>query len=263
MSNRNLYLVGTVHIDLDGRERLDTLLDRLSPSVVALEFHKDRENLSALRKSPEEELKEIDTIIDESGLNLNPRQRATLIESGHRINNVIGYEFKSSRDYVAKNKDLRLEYIDISVFANGKEEFAKGYVEAMKETFKQIVREPELVKPMLERLDSGIDVYLKHLRGSVQQMYQNAEAMAELFEMSRDQETLEMMKEIMPPQAIQALEQVYNPARDKAMINRVRELYYRKSRLVAVVGLGHLQELKRKVKDLEPKVMTLAEYNSV
>jgi pheromone shutdown protein TraB len=100
MGNRNLYLVGTVHIDLDGRERLDTLLDRLSPSVVALEFHKDREDLGALRKSPEEEQREINAMIDESGLNLNPRQRATLIESGHRINEIMGYEFKSSRDYI-------------------------------------------------------------------------------------------------------------------------------------------------------------------
>ena len=71
MGNRDLYLVGTVHIDLDGRERLDTLLDRLSPSVVALEFHKDREDILLLRKSPEEEKREINAMIDESGLNLS------------------------------------------------------------------------------------------------------------------------------------------------------------------------------------------------
>ena len=263
MSNQNLYLVGTVHIDLDGKERLDTLLDRLSPSVVALEFHKDREDMQSLRKSPEEEQRQINEMIDDSGLDLNPRQRATLIESGHRINDVMGYEFKSSRDYAQRNPASRLEYIDISLFANGKEEFAKGYVEAMKGAFKQIVKVPELAKPLLERLDCGIETYLGHLRGDVQQIYQNAEAMAELFEMIRDPEAFEMMKGVMPPQAVQALEQVYNPQRDEAMAGRVRGLYSGNGKLVAVVGLGHIAGLKTKLEDLEPRVMTLAEYDSV
>ena len=79
MSNKNLYLVGTIHPDLNGRERLDIVLDKLSPSIIALEFHKDREDMGALRKSPEEERREINAIIDESGLTLSPEQRATFI----------------------------------------------------------------------------------------------------------------------------------------------------------------------------------------
>ena len=114
MNNHNLYLVGTVHIDLDGRGRLDTLLDRLSPSVVALEFHKDRENMESLSKSPEEEQRDVNVIINESGLNLNPRQRATLIEAGRRIGDVGGYEFKSSKCYTERNSGSRLDSISSS-----------------------------------------------------------------------------------------------------------------------------------------------------
>jgi hypothetical protein len=72
-------------------------------------------------------------------------------------------------------------------------------------------------------LHGGIKVYKKYLRGNVQQIYQNAEAMA----------------------------------------GRVRGLYDGNSKLVTVVGLGHLAGLKTKLEDLEPKVMTLAEYDSV
>lgn len=257
MNRGNLYLVGTVHIDLDGKERLDTLLDRLSPSVVALEFHKDRENMRSLRKSPEEVQKKIAALIDESGLNLNPVQKATLIESGCRYNDVIGYEFKSSRDYTQRNPDSRLEYIDCSVFANGEEELL------MKNMFKQIVEEPETAKLFLERLNGGIDAYLENLRTHVHQIYQSAEEIAEFMEMIRDPETFERMKEVMPPQAVQVLEQVFNPQRDEAMSNRVRELYDGKSRLVAIVDLEHLLGLKTRVEDLKPIVMTLAEYNLV
>lgn len=179
MNNQNIYLIGTIHIDLDGRERLDTLLNKLSPSIVALEFHKDREDMMPLGKSPEEKQKEIDGTIDgmiESGLELSPRQRATLIEFGNKINDVMGYEFKSLRDYTQRNQKSRLEYIDISIFPNGKEEFVKGYVEAMKVNFKQIAGEPEFVKAWLEKLDGGIDAYLNSLRKNVQKIYQNAEA---------------------------------------------------------------------------------------
>jgi len=263
MSNQNLYLVGTVHIDLDGRERLDTLLEKLSPSDVALEFHKDREGMQLLGKSSEEVQKELNELIDESGLELNPRQRATLLESGPRISNVMGYEFKSSRDYTQRNPASRLEYIDLSVFTNGKEEFAKGYLEAMKEMFNQLAGEPELSQPLLKRLDCGIDTYLEHLREEIQLAYQNVEAIGELFEMMKDPEAFEMMKEIMPPQAVQALEQTYNPKRDEAMGTKIRGLYDGNSRLVAVVGLGHLAGLKTILEDLEPRVMTLAEYESI
>ena len=78
MDDQNLYLVGTLHDDLDGRERLDRLLDRPFPSVIALEFHKDRENTEPVKRSPEEEQREVNEMIDECELKLNPRQRATL-----------------------------------------------------------------------------------------------------------------------------------------------------------------------------------------
>ena len=264
MNNQNLYIVGTIHVDLDGRERLDTLLDGLSPGIIALEMSKDRDNLDRYRKSPEEEEKEINSMIDKSGLNLNPKQRATLIESEHRINSIIGYELKSPKNYINRNKDSRLEYIDISVFTNGREEFGKGCVEVVEDMLKQLAGEPELAKLLLERLDKGIDAYVEYLREDVQQAYQNAEAIAESFErIIDDSKIFEEMTEDLPPRAVQTLKQIYNPARDEAMSKRVRELYNGKDKLVTIVGLGHLYKLKQKVEDLEPVVMTLAEYNSI
>ena len=50
------------------------------------------------------------------------------------------------------------------------------------------------------------------------------------------------------------------PARDEAMSKRVRELYNGKSRLVAIVGLGHLSGLKTKLEDLDPIVMNLGNW---
>ena len=176
----------------------------------------------------------------------------------------MGYEFKSSRDYTHRNPNSRVEYIDISVFVNGKEEFVEGCTEIMKSGFQQVVGEPEIVKLLLERLDGGVEAYLDDLRGQIQQSYQNAEEMAEMLEIFRDPEIFEMMKGAMPPQAVQALEQIFNPQRDEAMETRIRGLYNnQEGTLIAVVGLAHLAGLKIKLEDLEPIVMTLAEYDSV
>jgi len=263
MDNINLYLVGTLHTDLDGKKRLDILLNRLSPSIVALEFHKEREDFTPLRKSQKEEQKEINAMIGESDLTLSPRQKATLIESTKRICNALDYEFKSSRDYVARNKNSRLEYIDISFFTNGREEFAKGANETVKYMLKSVAEEPELAKTFLKRFDGGIGAVLRNFRRHVNEIYKNAEEMAELMEIIRKPESFEMMSKKMSPKAIQSLKQIYDPKRDENMGKRVRELYDGKSRLVAVVGLAHLHALKTKVSDLEPTAITLAEYKSV
>ena len=262
MSNQNLYLIGTVHHDLDGKERLDTLLNRLSPSIVALEFHKDRESFCDVSNILEYE-KKSEMIINESGLNFNTEQKKTLFESGRRINNVVGYEYLSSKNYVDNNPDVMLEYIDISIYANGKEQFEKGYIEAASSNIKNLKNQPELLKTILDRLDSGIDNYIRCLREDVKQNYQNAETISEIYKVMCNPLTLKMAKDSMPAEAILALEQIYNPVRDVQMAQRVRELYDGVNRLVVIVGLGHLEGLKNRLARLKPHVLTLAEYDAI
>lgn len=253
MSNQNLYLVGTVHIDLDGRERLDTLLDRLSPSIVALEFHKDRKDIPPLRKSPEEEQKEINDMLDESRLDLNSKQRATLIESGHRINDIMGYEFKSSRDYTQGNPASRLEYIDISLYDGKRDEFIKNYLEAMQAEFNKLAElSNRKTRPWLCALERGIDYYENFVRQGIQMTYE------------RGASSFEYLGEVnITSEQQKTLDKIDSEKRNEAMAGKVRELYDENSGLVAVVGLNHLAKLKTKLEDLGPRVMTLAEYNSV
>ena len=44
---------------------------------------------------------------------------------------------------------------------------------------------------------------------------------------------------------------------------KIRELYTGNDTLVAIVGLAHLQEVASRITDLEPRVLTLAEYMSL
>lgn len=265
MTNENLYLIGISHIDLKGPERLEGLLKRLSPDIVALEFHKDREALIKQRKSvsPEAEEKETDEILKDVGLSLTPEQRRVMLEGGRDISLVMGYEFNVSKAYTDANPKSRLEYIDISIFENGVQEFKEGYIAAMKGMLAGTAQEPELRENFLEMLSKGKEAFLQQSMEGVNMLYQNAEMMEELAELMRDPETFEVMKEQMPANAVQTLEQIYNPGRDEDMANRINELYNGGShRLVAVTGLMHTPGLKSRILDLDPTIMTLADYDT-
>jgi len=263
MTNENLYLIGTAHIDLDGPKRLEGLLTQISPDVVALEFHKDREALMQERKSvdPKEEERQTDEILTEVGLSLTPEQRRVILDGGREMNSVMGYEFNVSKAYADANPKSRLEYIDISLFENGVQEFKDGYIWAMKGMLATIAQEPELKEPFLEMLSKGKYGFLQQSRDGVEMIYKNAEMMEELAEFMRDPETVEAMKEQMPPQTFEAMKQIYHPKRDKAMASRIRELYDGgNQRVAAVTGLLHVPGLKSRILDLDPKTITLADY---
>jgi len=263
MINQNLYLIGTVHIDIDGGKRLDTLLNKISPTIIALEFHKDRDY--EILRNPVQEEKELDNLIDNSGLNLNSAQKIILKESGKIMSNLMGFEIRSSKNYVANNLASKLEYIDRSIFPEGRDKFMKGYNEALLDSFRQIVEQPELKESLIHLLDGGIDCYLDSIRMGAQIMYNGKEELNELMEFIVIPENLKSLKDTMPADAFKAIEQIYNPERNNAMIKRVRELYAGDSvnSIAVVTGLAHTVALENGLKDLKPKVISLSEYNSM
>jgi pheromone shutdown protein TraB len=263
MANNNLYLVGTVHIDLDGKTRLDTLLDRLSPSIIALEFHKERESSYLFRKSPEEERRIINACLDKTGLNLTSLQRNTLIESGEIISKAMGYEFTSSKDYLVRKPSSKLEYIDLSLFEGNSEKFAENFHETLISELKHQMKNPEALQILLGSLDKGIASYMTGVREGVKQTYDNINEMEEVCKLMGDPESIKILREVLPPSSVEHLIKIYNPQRDKVMGEKIRKLYSPTDKLVAIVGLAHLTPLKATLKDLNPKVITLAEYDSI
>ena len=261
MVNKNLYLIGTVHVDLEGQRRLEGLLNRISPDIIALEFNEDRENLTELKWSPEEEEREMEKMVAKLDLALTPNQRKTILECGRIMNSVMGYELRTCKEYIQKNPKTRLEYIDTSVFKNGKQKFMEGYTSAVMGFCEQIAQIPELKKLFLEMLEDK-DKYLRKSQEGYNSMYQNSEMMEELAELLRDPETFEDYKEQLPADAVQALEEILNPKRDEFMANRINQLYNSGThKLVAVAGLLHIPGLKSRTLDLDPTSITLADYD--
>ncbi len=102
-----LYLIGTVHLDPDGPERLKNLLEHIDPEAVAVEMHKPAARV----------IEKLDT---EFGNKLNPKKREKLIsnvkKAGYNAEfveallSVVGYEYLVPKHY-CKQKDIPLDLI--------------------------------------------------------------------------------------------------------------------------------------------------------
>jgi hypothetical protein len=58
---------------------------------------------------------------------------------------------------------------------------------------------------------------------------------------------------------------LHSPLRDETMVENIRKLYCETDsmNMVIVVGLGHLYPLKKRLIDLNPVTLTLAEYDKI
>lgn len=262
--NKYICLIGTIHTDLEGPRRLEGILKRISPDIIALELSKDAEDLVELKNkmTSEEEERKTEEVLSNYGINLTRRQRETLLEGGRAMGSVTSYEFHVSRKYAQENPKTRLEYVDISLFENGKQEFIDGYVTAMKGIVDEAVKDKKTRKGFLKLLKKGKDNYLKQSQEYVDSTYSNREAIEQVGKLMRDPEVFEGFKAGLPMNAVQALEQIYSPKRDEFMAGKIRELYNNGENSVAsVTGLYHLPGLISRLGDLQPISMTLLDWD--
>ena len=262
-SNPRLYVVGTIHTDIDGKERLDHILGRISPGIIALEMHKDRESNKPKRKSFAAYCAETDKAIATTGLRLTDQQKKTLMEGSYRATQSYGYELACSRSYVKKHPSTSLEYIDLSVYENGKAKFEADFEKSCKETLELIADDPEIASIFLKLFDNGTAAFIERSRKDIQAIYENAPSLSLSGVDLRDPKIIEELRSEMSPEMLAIFDQSWNPRRDDAMAGHITKLYRGKNKIVSVVGLAHLDGLQSRLADLKPTVLTLAEDASI
>ena len=260
MPNNNLYLIGTVHLDPKGPKRLEGLLKQISPEIVALEFHKERENV--LGKKFIEKEKEIDQLLSGVGLTLTPEQRKTMLDLEREFSYVNGFEMRTSKAYKEANPKSRLEYIDIAIFGDEYEEFVKHNFSLLNESFVKTLQEKGSKDLFLEMLNRGKEDYLQDFSDDLEIVYKEAKLMWSLASLAKLLKPhLELKKEQIPIKTSKIIERIYSHERDEAMANRIRELYDGGAKkVVSVTGAAHVLWLKFRLLDLEPTTMALSDY---
>src|SRR3989344_2655676 len=260
MSNPNLYLVGTIHFDIDGYMRLATLLELLSPPNVALEFSEDRLPSDGPAKPTNGNAAQLDQLLEERGLVLTPAQKKTFQEINNRMLSVWGFELKAAQAYVERTPGATLHFVDLSLYRHGKEDFQTGYVQTLESAFQAGMQSPEAKDDLLGLLDKGPDGYWRRYRADIQQAYAITGSLIHELTAVIGSDDFEQLKHLFPPNVRRTIDQILNPERNNAMSEGIRRLYNGSDMVVAVMGLMHLSFVGSMLKDLDPTIVRLDEY---
>jgi hypothetical protein len=267
-----IYIVGTCHYDLDGASRLEHILQKVKPDIIALEMTDVRakpfenetieyaldEVLPYINEWCSEKEKEFEASPqlfeqEKQGLNLSPRQLAHLQAHNDIQAEFQGFELITSRQYTKANPSVRLEYID---YPEGDEEKLSQIVAAKKEAFKEAADTRELVDVLLEAAEQSIEDYVLGCRSGVAQIYANLKEIHKIFEEG---------KKNSHSNKNEFFRFLYNPERDNTMSAKARQLYLEspESSMVVIVGAGHFPYICEALEDLKPISITLDKYESI
>lgn len=263
MNNRDLYLIGTMHVDIDGDIRLRTLLDKLSPNIVALEFHKDLEKFTMLGMDMDENERKVGEFLGESGLDITREQRRFIAGYIRDLVSPLNFEFRASKEHACANNGVRLDYIDIFPLAHlTPDQFSNLFFVTMRPAIQSVARllvqndgRGNFIREML----SG-DKLSELLRQEARSAYRDIESTTNYYDLRMDPNSVESLKAMQFPGVIDS--HTFNPHRDKIMAQKIRELYDGKNRVVSVCGAIHLRGISRELSDLQPTVITLDKYDS-
>lgn len=255
MTNQNITIIGTVHIDLDGQERLEKLLEQLKPDVVAVEISEKRvDKLRAFRKNYEEEAQEQIDFIRNLNLGFTEQHLAVLKEVSEQDAKIGGFEYFAPEAYASKHPDTKIILID-TVFQDIEKEIL---LKVLEENLKRVMSVPSSRKKFLNQLELGANYLIDKRRKDVKNWYQASGLASLTYDM--------LLKQNHHSFSAQGKlnKRIYNPERDPVMEEHVRKAYSQnpESSIATVVGEAHLYPFSRRLKDLNPEIMTLAEWDS-
>jgi pheromone shutdown protein TraB len=278
----NIYLVGVVHPDIDGATRMNSVLNKIKPDIIAIEWDSIRDasyaninpanypsleeiitvskekcrELEQLFTDNKEYLAEVKNQYSAMGINfsLSPKQISLDIVMSDLINNYAPmYLVFTPKQHVQLFPRVELHFIDLP--HENLEEIKETYEKERDAGIKANVASLESIQTDLANLlNGGMDNYLACLRKKISEDY-DKEASNELFQAK--------IRSIRENGSNAYSRTVFDSERDKYMGERIRELAAKNQRnIIAFVGLAHLLSLCEEIKDLNPKVMTLEECAS-
>lgn len=256
-----LYVVGMVHDDQLGGQRLEAILERFDPDIIALEFSTEREEAALRQKTREQLRQEISQDLKTSGLTLTTTQYDTFLEVNTRINDMLKYEFKTSTAYIKQHPKTKLKYIDMSSRIEGVDVVKENSTTEFSRLLSQISSDPQSTREFTSRLDMGVELYMSLLQENAENEYDNASQSTELIKIMRNKELFDQLTRELPAEEIAYLKHAYNPEREEQMASNIRAIYDNKSVIVAPVGIGHMTTITELLTDINAQQLTLQEFN--
>lgn len=283
MTPPNLYIVGTIHNDFKGPQRLESLLQRLKPEIVAVESSK-----KMARKYPRQLSQRVLKAMAlgrarEAGkrFGLTPAQQRTYAAFSYTLASVKNYELYISRGYTARSCRRRIGYIDeyMEQHSHADEAFRKIRQISHEIDRNHMKQSPALAEEFKELLSKGIRTIRQARQRRTDGSYWQYKILKKKISdasawYQRERERFTDPDNREKEAVLQMLDLAYahiaGKERERQMAARVHELYTKDSRLqdgnakmLVVCGIGHLYSLEELLSDLKPRALPLNEYDKV
>ena len=241
----NLYLIGSVHKDHEGSEKLERVLDFIKPATILVEAHPHRLEFykNAVKKF------DLDTIIKKTDLTLTQNQRNVLeqITQQEICAHGYGYEYFTAEEYSKKNS-IPLICMDCAVFETPEELDLANSLFGLESCF-----QPHLRENLLEMLDKGIENYRQEKKEFIEEIYR-------VYSSRRADPQKEVAKLLLHGKEKEAalLQKICDPQRNSYMAEIIKNEYLpSQPKTIALCGLAHLSALEEQLFDLEPHAIPL------
>ncbi len=220
---RNLSIVGAIHIDPKGEENLKAKLQELRPETILLEMTEERAGWNR-------------HFYEQLSQELSTEELRTIRPFLEYASQVTGYELRAPNEYVLQNQETKLEFIDADTISL--DDFVRCMKIGIKASF--LFYDLEKINPreLFQKLSNKS--YSQYEQGTLMgtdELYQKLSSLRGSY--------------------VESQKRLNSPVRNDTMASNIKRLYNPKESLVAIVGLTHLKDLGRRLKDLNPQLIPL------
>lgn len=258
-----IYLIGTVHIDIDGPSRLEKVLNSIKPGIVGVEM--DQRRVDDLKLGSASLLKNI--FFEQLHLILpqvSPALQATLRDYSSRLADARFYEYLASEKY-CNNHRKKLELIDLPY---------PGTLKEFYDTLAEIEGDTSFTDKQIAALEKkvrdGPNEFMQNNRELIQVFYDKAIMTEDLYSYNPAHPSIQTVIQRMQThhevfglneQQNKVMKFVISAERNEYMAQRIREISQGapdKTSLF-IMGCDHLLPVRVLIKDLKPKVFALSD----
>ena len=90
--SKSIYIVGTVHVDVQGRNKLTSLLDTIKPDVISIELPEENNRMHRA-----------DNVMEAITSKLDDKYKIFVSRFIHAFSKLMGYEYYVTKDYAERN----------------------------------------------------------------------------------------------------------------------------------------------------------------
>ncbi|MBS3093021.1 hypothetical protein J4456_00385 [Candidatus Pacearchaeota archaeon] len=260
--NSNLYIVGTIHTDLLGPQRLEKFLESVQPAHVLAEAHENRLKLyeEELKKDRETKVYTIiDRIYHDYGILMKDEQMENLQLIYNRFLESYNFEYSASKKYTEENK-VNFTLMDLPVINSIHD---GNFMNELLLSENSEKNDKKAIKTVLDVLGKNPELFVQYINQETQERYETS-----ITECSKINSRINLLRKIRKwvprffladwADKIDVILNICDPRRDQYMAQCIRTVFEaEKPKTVAVCGLYHMYRLEDLLQDLHPTTTPL------